>query len=480
MLKCKWRIIQWVVVLFFFLLLSPKPVLAQEDVLIISNRADLLFPYFISFRLTAAAPGDTKITSVNLRYGTNGRNCQNNGAIHSFDTEPRKQVFLTWDWSLASTGVLPPDTEFWWEWEIIDDAGHHLITERQTDTIVDSRYNFETISRDGVTLRWTEGGADFGRQMHNLAVVSLGYLSESLGVPVTEEIFVTVYPDAAAVRAAIINVPEWTGGVAFPRFNSTVVGIADSDYEWASDVIPHELTHLVIGMLVFNCRGINLPVWLSEGLAVYGEGPVEEADVTGLYRSLENGTVPSLRSLADGFSTFGNRASLAYSQSGEIVHFLVNTYGSEQLLQLLTIMQGGLTIDVALLQVYGFDTDGLDSAWRVAHNASPLPTRVIVQQSATTVPTLAPFTVGLPATATPTATSTPTVTATSRPSPTPTQAVAIVQPTQTIISTDTHDDDPATNAEEGSPFVVVGVILFVLLVLVAIFAFILRRQRTST
>lgn len=476
----QWNPLRGWVVLLLLLLWQSTPVLAQDDILIVSNRGDLFFPYLISFRLTAAAPGDAKITSVHLRYGTNGRNCQNNGTIHTFDVEPRKQVFLDWSWSLADTGVLPPDTEFWWEWEIIDDAGHRLVTERQTDTVVDVRYDFETISRDGVTLRWIEGDLDFGRQMHSLAVFSLDYLSESLGVPATEEIFVTVYPDAAAVREAIINVPEWTGGVAFPRFNSTVVGIADGDHEWASNVIPHELTHLLVGMLVFNCRGINLPVWLNEGLAVYGEGPVEEADVAGLYRALENGTVPSLRSLADGFSAFGTRASLAYTQSGEIVHFLVNTYGPEKLLQLLTTMQGGQTIDAALLQVYGFDTDGLDSTWRVTHNAPPLPTRVVSQAVATAVPTLAPFTLGLPATATPTPSATPTETVTPRPSATPTQAIAIVQPTAMASLAITPALENSSDEAGSNSAVVIGLSLVVFLLLVAAFVLIVRRRQKST
>ena len=468
------------VVLLFILLLQTKPVFAQDNIIVVSNEGIQLFPYLISFRLSAAAPGDAKITSAHLRYGTNGRNCQNNGTVHAFDIEPRKQIFLDWSWPLADTGVLPPDTEFWWEWEIVDDAGHHLVTERQTDTVVDIRYNFETISQDGVTLRWVDGDLDFGRQMHEIAVLSLGYLSESLGATVAEELFVTVYPDAAAVQATIINVPEWTGGVAFPRFNSTVVGIAADDYEWAGNVIPHELTHLIIGMLVFNCRGITLPVWLNEGLAVYGEGQVEESDVAGLYRSLESGTVPTLRSLADGFSAFGNRASLAYVQSGEIVYFLVNTYGPEKLLQLLSTMQGGQTIDEALLEVYGFDTDGLDSAWRVAHNAPPLPTRVVSQAVATAVPTLAPFTLGLPATTTPTPTATPTQTATPRPSATPTQAIAIAQPTATASPAVTPVQENNSDSTEGSPVLLIGLTGVGFLFLVVLFAFILRRRRVST
>lgn len=471
---------RWWIVLLFLLLSQYPSVKAQGDILVVSDGADLFFPYFIRFRLTAAAAADAKITSVNLRYGTNGRNCQNNGAIHTFEVEPRKQLFLTWDWSLADTGVLPPDTEYWWEWEIVDDAGQRLVTERQTQTVVDLRHNFETISRDGVTLRWIEGDLDFGRQLHTLSVTSLGYLAESLGVTITDEIFVTVYPDAAAVRGTIINVPEWTGGVAFPRYNSTVIGVAADDYIWANSVIPHELTHLVIGTLVFNCRGITLPVWLNEGLAVYGEGPVEEADVAGLYRALENGTVPSLRSLADGFSAFGNRASMAYTQSGEVVHFLVNTYGSDQLRQLLTTVQGGQTIDTALLTVYGFDTDGLDSAWRIANNAQPLPTRIVSEQVATVVPTLAPFTVGLPATVTPTATATAIPTTTPRPSTTPTQAVAIAQPTATTATALTPVAEP-TSSEAGSRVpVIVGVVLGILLLLVITFIFILRRPRPST
>jgi hypothetical protein len=43
---------------------------------------------------------------------------------------------------------------------------------------------------------------------------------------------------------------------------------------------------------------------------------------------------------------------------------LIDTYGREKMLHLLTVMANGTDYDEAFLEVYGFDMDGLDEIWR--------------------------------------------------------------------------------------------------------------------
>jgi hypothetical protein len=92
----------------------------------------------------------------------------------------------------------------------------------------------------------------------------------------------------------------------------------------------------------------------------------------------------------------------------------------------MTTMQGGVRIDEALQQVYGFDTDGLDARWRETTGYTATPTSeadaLAAQATPTLVPTLALVnpvagqatdTPPPPATSTPTPTITPTLTPTA-------------------------------------------------------------------
>ena len=54
---------------------------------------------------------------------------------------------------------------------------------------------------------------------------------------------------------------------------------------------------------------------------------------------------------------------------------------------LLTALRDAKPIDDALLEVYGFDTDGLDSAWRQSVGAAPL---LVAQATAQPTPTFVP------------------------------------------------------------------------------------------
>jgi hypothetical protein len=59
---------------------------------------------------------------------------------------------------------------------------------------------------------------------------------------------------------------------------------------------------------------------------------------------------------------------------------------------LLLALKDGMTIDDALIQMYGFDIDGLEDAWRQAIGAQPRPvsTQPTAQPTPTFVPTYVP------------------------------------------------------------------------------------------
>jgi hypothetical protein len=161
---------------------------------------------------------------------------------------------------------------------------------------------------------------------------------------------------------------------------------------WGSDTIRHELAHLVIGQFGRSCLGGSRPTWLEEGLATYAEGePVDEV-LQHIEDGIENDSFQPVRSLNGAFPAHSESANAAYSQSFSLVDFLLQTYGQEALQSLILDMAAAEGYDAALENVYGFNADGLEEAWREAIGAPPRqipPTPTPV--SAASVPTVVPL-----------------------------------------------------------------------------------------
>jgi hypothetical protein len=196
--------------------------------------------------------------------------------------------------------------------------------------------------------------------------------------------------------------------MAYADHDIVIIGISQRDLEWGRTTIAHELTHVLVGHLTFSCLG-DVPTWLNEGLAVYAEGDLEPSSRSQLDQAISDDQLLSVRSLSGGFSEVPSKAYLSYSQSYSIVKFLIETYGQDSMNSLLIALRDGNTIDEALLQVYGFDIDGLENAWREAVGAAPETASVqpTVQPTPTFVPTYVPF-AGVPLAVTPTPYAIPT------------------------------------------------------------------------
>jgi hypothetical protein len=93
---------------------------------------------------------------------------------------------------------------------------------------------------------------------------------------------------------------------------------------------------------------------------------------------------------------------------------LISTQGREKMIALLLQLRDGATTDEALQAVYGYNTDGLEDAWRAAIGAQPRAggMQPTATPTATTIPTYAPV-AGIPM-----APASPTARPTQPPSPT--------------------------------------------------------------
>ncbi len=462
--------------LFIFALLSlylcspALPVQAQTGIQLVSDNATLTFPEGATFK--AEFQAGANITSVVLEYGVDQLTC---GTVvaKAFPTfTPAADVQVEWTWEMHQSGSLPPGAALWWQWQVQDASGAQFTSPRQTVTWLDSVHSWQVIPGGNINLHYYDGGQTFGQALHDAAAQALARLSQDVGLGTDKPVDIYIYATTNDLRDAILYEPAWVGGQAFPGNNIVIIGVSTDQLDWGKSTEAHELTHVLVGHLTFTCLGF-IPTWLNEGLAMYGEGGPQSMELAQFDQAKAADQLLALRSLAGGFSEESSRANLSYTESYSVVNFLIQAYGRDKMTTLLTTLRDGATADEALQSVFGFDTDGLEDAWRASIGAAPR----VGTSNPTPVPTPTQVPTIVPVGAAPVAPASPT--------PRPTQ----VQPTATQVAM-TQTPSPAATAVPLTErlgissgvvmvveFVLVGCVLAVLVIALPILVTTRRHHR---
>jgi len=366
------------------LLLGSGEAAAQGSIQITDTGPKVDFPESITF--SADIRSDSPIQSVVLEYGVDQLACGRVVAKAFPEFQPGKTTSAEWTWEMRQSGSLPPGARVWWEWHVTDSSGAEAVSPRGQVTFLDDVHGWKSLQADGVNLHWYQGDDHFGQSLHDSAVQALAWLKQQAGLTSDSPVDLYIYGSTGDLRDAILYEPSWIGGQAFPDQNIVIIGITPEDIEWGKHAIAHELTHVLVGHFTFSCLG-DVPAWLNEGLASFSEGSLEPSSQALFDQAVKNDTLIPLRALSGSFSEEPTKADLSYSQSYSVVNFIIQEYGQDKMNRLLMALRDGATVDDALVEVYGFDVDGLDNAWRTAIGA---PSRAILQPSPTPQPTAVP------------------------------------------------------------------------------------------
>jgi hypothetical protein len=378
---------------------------AQEDFRVRTNEVTGDFPDQVRFALVAVI--SSPVDSVELEYGIETACNQSSVRVvpDDLDTENTNLVAASWVLKTRRSGSLPPGTRIWWRWHVTSQSGASWTTLTRWFTFHDTRHEWQKVNQGEITIHWYEGDQDFGQEMLQAAVEAQARLTADPGAHLEEPVDVYFYADADELQDALVFAQEWTGGVAFTDQYTILIGAGPQEAAYGRHTLAHEIMHLVVRQLAFNCWS-DIPSWLSEGLAMWAEGEMDDYQAEALAEAIEDDRLLSLRSLGSSFSTHSSRANLSYAQSYSVVQFLIDEYGREKILELLAVFREGSTYDGALQQVYGLDTDGLEALWRASIGASPRAAVVQPTETAVEVPTMALW-AGEPTTLAPTATPSP-------------------------------------------------------------------------
>lgn len=393
--------------LLFGMLITPVQTAfaaSQRDV----TNDQVVFDFPNTATFSAALTSNSNITSVTLEYGNEQQTCGEVIAKAFPQFTPAKSVNIEWTWDMRQSGSLPPGANIWWRWRYTDESGKEFVSETNSAVWLDDLHDWQTVTDGILRVHWYGKDKAFAQSMLEAGVEGLRRNKDQAGLVTNDPIDVYVYPNYTDMQDAVLYEPSWTGGQAYSDFSIVIMGLSGSDATWDKNTIIHELTHILVGHFTFSCIGI-LPGWIEEGLAMFSEGELDSSMQSQLDQAIKNNSLISIRSLNGGFSELPDKANLSYSQSYSIIRFLIDTYGQEKMTQLMVALQDAKPIDVALSEVYGYETEGLEDDWRQAIGAAPrvVSAQATSQPTPTFVPTYVPVS-GAPLAVTPTPYAVPT------------------------------------------------------------------------
>ena len=327
------------------------------------NEAAPSLPDSIAF--SAALASETPIETMDIEFG---RETVFSCASASYtsartDIEPGRSVEAEWTWDMRRTGSIPPGSTVWWRWRTVDAAGREHRSERRELEYEDDRFEWQSHAAGNITYYWYAGGDDFGRRLADAVNANLGNLQ--LGRELVKPIKAFVYESADDVQGAILFTQQWAGGLAFGADNVLLITVDPAAFALHLPGVTHELAHLLVAEVTFNCFG-DLPTWLDEGLAVYAEGILPNAQRRALNDAVAQDALISLRSLNSSFPAAHSGATLSYAESYSLVAYLLDAYGWGKMQDLLAVYAEGAAYEDAIYRVYRFGLDALESGWRAS------------------------------------------------------------------------------------------------------------------
>ena len=363
--------------------------LAQGEITVVSQNYDNHFPKDITFHLQAQ--GNQDISKITLYYQI-GASTSYAYAYPTFT--PGRSVQAEHVMQTSGTRYVTPGSEIKYYYEIEDSGGNKLKTDQYDMTYLDTRFNWKTMQGDQFTVYWY-ASEQIAQQVFRSSQATLAKMKTEAGQSLQQPVRVWVYRDKQEMDVALPFQSQTTSqdiitqGQAFPDANE--VFILGSDPAVVSTTA-HELTHLITEQLTSNAFS-RIPTWLNEGLSMYAEGELRPANQSALNAAIRNNSLLNLRAMSS-LPGRPEQVNLFYGEAYSIVRYLIDTYGSEKMSELLATFKQGTSTSDALMKVYGLSLDQLEANWRAAIGAQPAPSagaETGASSQPQNIPTIVPF-----------------------------------------------------------------------------------------
>ena len=446
--------------------LLTAPLSAQEaatpPIEVVESSATSEFPD--GFRVKIEARGEYDITQIALRM----RIGQRTRAVYEYmgdeggeviggrgrtsDLTPGKQVKAELYWRTNSTSnYIPPGTIITYWFDITDSEGNQLTTEPQEIIYVDVRYEWNDVTDGIVTVSYHGPVEKRAMDVLDSAKRTLDIISPIYGAVHEDPVRVTMYNNAAELvdayppRYGAIGHGVIVDGQAHVHEGVVMVEAGGRD---ALGTTSHEIAHIIIHRATFNPTAQNMPSWLNEGLAEFGNLHATIGYDLALEFAVQTDRVLPIMFM-QGQPSKGEDIIIFYGQARSIVRWLVRRFGADRLTEFLSYIKRGDTLDDAFTNAYGGDRVAVSNLWRSDIGAVEYvpPSNERARPTAESQPTIGLFSLtpqaGVQTVGSQQAESTPTATPEPDPTPTPIELVSNVDQAPSPMP------DPAQGTDDG-------------------------------
>lgn len=322
-----------------------------KSIEVVETDQDVDFPGNMNLSITAQ--GDNNIVGVRLFYRTIDSNIW---AYAYPNFVPATRITASLNLTGEASSYLPPGTEVEYYHEITDAQGNVLRTDSTVVVYDDTRFEWDYVQVGPLTLSYYDQSESKVQSVIKELESDLENLQRILQLDDTAEIKGVIYSrrlhtlDAFPQQSRTTTEQKVFQGFAFPN-QRLFLGLGMD-----RGLIVHETTHLLLNQAMGKSAQ-NIPSWLDEGFASYMDSSAKI--LSG--KSLDTHTNP-LRAMNKVTGTPHNIGSF-YQKSLSVVAYMINNFGESNFQQFLGELRAGSTIDVALVDIYGFDMDGLDARW---------------------------------------------------------------------------------------------------------------------
>ena len=322
-----------------------------EKIQIVTTSEDVAFPGNVNLSVTAE--GDIDIVDVRIFYRTIGNRVWAY-AYPDFVTATRITASLNLAGEIST--YLPPGTEVEYYYEITDSQGNVVRTKPTVLEYEDTRFDWAETKVGPLTLRYYDQsnsrvsavvkllGSDFSRL---LGLLQLDQPDDIKGVIYSRRSHTL---DAFPQQSRTTTEQQTFQGFAFPERN-LFLGLGMD-----RGLIVHESAHLLLNQAM-GAAALPVPSWLDEGFASYMNPSVKI--LSGGSLSSRTNSLRAMNTVTGTPHTIGT----FYQKSLSVVAFMIDEFGEDRFQRFIGQLSNGNTVDASLVDVYGFDVDGLDARW---------------------------------------------------------------------------------------------------------------------
>ncbi len=362
------------------LALSGRSVLAQDagsSIKLMESSVTSEFPEGYRIKVAAEAENEIKQIAVRMKIGQRTREVYEymgdeggeaaGGRGRTLELTPSKSVRAElFRWTNSTSNYIPPGTIITYNFDIEDMEGNQHKTEPEQFVYTDVRYEWKEVTDGLVTVAYHGPVEKRARDVLDTAKRTIDLISPIYGAVHEDPIRVSMYNNAAELvdayppRYGAIGHGVIVDGQAHTQEGLVMIEAGGRD---ALGTTSHEITHIIIHRATFNPRAQNMPSWLNEGLAEFGNLHATIGYDLALEFAVQNDRVLPIMFMR-GQPSKGEDIIIFYGQARSIVRWLFRTYGRDTLTEFLSYLRRGNSLDRAFTRAYGGDRIEITNRWR--------------------------------------------------------------------------------------------------------------------